>query len=178
MADDEKVTGNEVPDGREEINQGIRNIFFNLLFTFICLLVGIYIFSASSEKGNTGLMLLGIPISIIPVIISYFRNGSIGAVISDSFNVYYKDSHGRKQRDASAGFVGMIIQLLVLMIAGIFITIFRIIVYLFKWVILAVKSRGKAFLSLYNVPVLCVAALAGLLFVMNLASPGTVSFEF
>lgn len=161
-----------------KFNQSIRGIFFNLLFTFICLLVGIFVFSYFSAKGNTGPMLLGIPISILPVVISYFRNGSISGVITDSFNVYYKDSQGRRQRDSATGFMGMILGFLVLMIAGIFITIIKIIVCLFKWLIIAIQSKGRAFISPYNVPILCVLALIGLLFVLNLAQPGTVSIGF
>jgi hypothetical protein len=165
-----------------EINGRIRSIFFSLLGTFIFLLAGIFVFSLFSEKGSTGLMILGIPLAIFPVIIGYFRGGSIGAVLKDSLNEKpeeYLDSQGRRvKRDTGTGFAGLIIGLLILMIAGICITIIKIIILLFKWFILAVQSKGRAFVSPYNVPVLCVAALIGLLVVLNLTSPGTVSFEF
>jgi hypothetical protein len=167
---------------RNEINRRIRSIFFSLLFTFICLLVGIGIFSFFSEKNNTGLMLLGIPVAIFPIIIGFFRNGSIGAILTESLNTKpeeYLDSEGRRiKRDTGAGFAGMFIQLLVLLIAGIFITILKIVVLLFKWLILAIQSKGRAFISPFNVPLLCIAALVLLLVVLNFTSPGMVSIEF
>jgi hypothetical protein len=173
---------NETSERRNEINGRIRNIFFSLLFTFICLLIGIGIFSFFSEKGNTGLMLLGIPVAIFPVIIVFFQNGSIGAALKESMNTKpeeYLDSEGRRvKRDTGAGFAGMFIQLLVLMILGIFITILKIVVLLFQWLILAIRSKGRAFISPFNVPLLCIAALVLLLAVLNFTSPGTVSFEF
>jgi hypothetical protein len=173
---------NEKFEKRNEITKHIRNIFFSLLFTFICLLVGIGIFSFFSEKNSTGLMLLGIPVTIFPVIIEFFRNGSIGAVLTESLNTKpeeYLDSEGRRRkRDTGAGFAGMIIQLLILMIVGIFITILKIVVLLFKWLILAIQSKGRAFISLFNVPLLCIAALVLLLVVLNFTSPGMVSIEF
>jgi hypothetical protein len=167
---------------RNEINRRIRSIFFSLLFTFICLLVGIGIFSFFSEKNNTGLMLLGIPVAIFPIIIGFFRNGSIGAILTESLNTKpeeYLDSEGRRiKRDTGAGFAGMFIQLLILMIVGIFITILKIVVLLFKWLILAIQSKGRAFISPFNVPLLCIAALVLLLVVLNFTSPGMVSIEF
>jgi hypothetical protein len=169
-------------DKINEINGRIRNIFFSLLGTFIFLLAGIFVFSLFSERGSTGLMILGIPIAIFPVIIGYFRSGSITAILKDSLNEKpeeYLDSQGRRiKRDSGTGFAGMIIGLLILMIAGIFTTIIKIIILLFKWLILAIQSKGRAFITPYNVPLLCVAALIGLLVILNLTSPGMVSFEF
>jgi hypothetical protein len=165
-----------------EINRSIQSIFFSLLFTFICLLIGIGVFSFFSEKNNTGLMLLGIPIAIFPVIIEFFRNGSIGAVITESLNTKpdeYLDSEGRRvKRDTGAGFAGMFIQFLILLIVGMLITILKIVVLLFKWLILAIRSKGRAFISPFNVPLLCIVALVLLLVVLNFTSPGMVSIEF
>jgi hypothetical protein len=175
-AADEKI------EKRKEINRSIRGIFFSLLFTFLCLLAGIGIFSFFSEKNNTGLMLLGIPVAIFPVIIGFFRDGSIGAVLKESLNAKpeeYLDAEGRRRkRDTGAGFAGMLIQFLILLIAGIFITVIKIVFLLFKWLILAIRSKGRAFISPFNVPLLCIAALVLLLVVLNFTSPGMVSIEF
>jgi archaellum biogenesis protein FlaJ (TadC family) len=177
---DESV--NENSEKRNEINRRIRSIFLSLLGTFVFLLVGIFVFSFFSAKGNTGLMILGIPIAIFPVIIGYFRSGSITAILKDSLNEKpeeYLDSQGRRRkRDTGSGFAGMIISLLILMIAGIFITIVKIVILLFKWLIVAIQSKGRAFINPYNVPLLCIVALIGLLVVLNLTNPGMVSFEF
>jgi hypothetical protein len=177
---DESV--NENSEKRNEINRGIRSIFFSLLGIFVCLLAGIFVFSFFSAKGSTGFMILGIPIAIFPVILGYFRNGSIAAVLKDSLHVKpeeYLDSQGRRRtRDNGSGFAGMIIGLLILMIVGIFLTIIKIVVLLIKWLVVAIQSKGRAFINPYNVPLLCIAALIGLLVVLNLTNPGMVSFEF
>ncbi|QQO08675.1 hypothetical protein [Breznakiella homolactica] len=165
-----------------EISNSIRSIFFSLLGTFIFLLAGIFVFSLFSEKGNTGLMLLGIPIAIFPIIVEYFRSGSISAILTDSLHEKpeeYRDSQGRTvKRTSGTGFAGLLISVLVLLFGGIFLTIIKVIILLFRWIILAIQSKGRAFISPYNIPLLCIVALAGLLLVLNLTNPGMVSFEF